>query len=141
MCGKPSPTTVGYDEWSLSIILWTKFYNSHGKDKLKLNESFHMYRCQLNFSMFWATSALGISWQHLSHSNLIVRSVYRFHVYFHLRLILHLYHMKMVSARLKIRTIRARIIVFVMNMALIWRKHGCMGTGFIRRFMVFLVIK
>ena len=28
---KPSPTTVGYDEWLLSIALWTKFYNSHGK--------------------------------------------------------------------------------------------------------------
>ena len=33
--------------------------------------------------------ALGISWQHLNHPNLLVRSVYRFHVYFHVRLILH----------------------------------------------------
>ena len=48
-----------------------------------------MYRCQLNFAMFCATSALGISWQHLNHPNLLVRSVYRFHVYFHVRLILH----------------------------------------------------
>ena len=39
--------------------------------------------------MFYATSALGISWQHLSHPNLLVRSVCRFHVYFHVRLILH----------------------------------------------------
>ena len=30
-----------------------------------------------------------ISYQHLNHSNLRVRSVYRFHVYFHVRLILH----------------------------------------------------
>ena len=35
------------------------------------------------------TSALGISWQHLNHPNLFVRAVYRFHVYFHIRLILH----------------------------------------------------
>ena len=28
---KPSPTTIGYDDWPLSIALWTKFYNSHGK--------------------------------------------------------------------------------------------------------------
>ena len=39
--------------------------------------------------MFCATSALGISWQHINHPNLLVRAVYRFHVYFHVRLILH----------------------------------------------------
>ena len=39
--------------------------------------------------MFCAASALGISWQHHNHPNLVVLSVYRFHVYFHVRLILH----------------------------------------------------
>ena len=48
-----------------------------------------MYRCQLNFAMFCVTSALGISWQHLNHPNLLVCSVYRSHVYFHVRLMLH----------------------------------------------------
>ena len=48
-----------------------------------------MYQCQLNFALFAVTSALGISWQHLNHPNLLVRFVYRFHVYFHIRLILH----------------------------------------------------
>ena len=48
-----------------------------------------MYRCQLNFAMFCATSTLGISWQHLNHRNLLVRAVYRFHVYFHVQLVLH----------------------------------------------------
>ena len=48
-----------------------------------------MCRCQLNFTMFCATSALGISWQHLNHPNLLVRSVYRFRVHFHVRLTLH----------------------------------------------------
>ena len=86
---KPSPTTVGYDKWPLSIALWRKFYNSRGKNKSELNKYFHMYRCQLNFAMFCAISALGIFWQHLNHPNLLVRSVYRFHVYFHVRLILH----------------------------------------------------
>ena len=80
---KPSPTTVGYDERPLSFPLWRRFYNSHGKYKPELNEYFHMYQSQLNFAMFCATSALGISWQHLNHSNLLVRAVYRFHVYFH----------------------------------------------------------
>ena len=86
---KPTPTKVGYDEWPLSLALWRKFYNSHGKYKPELNKYFHMYRCQLNFAMFCDTGALSISWQHLNHSNLLVRSVYRFHVYFHVRLILH----------------------------------------------------
>ena len=85
---KPKPTTAG-DEWPLSLVLWRKFHNSHGKYKPELNEYFYMYRCQLNFVMFCVTSALGISWQHLNHPNLLVRSVYRFHVYFHIRLILH----------------------------------------------------
>ena len=86
---QPTPTTVGYDEWPLSLALWRKFYNSHGKYKPELNEYFHMYRCQLNFALFAVTSALGISWQHFNHSNLLVRSVYSFYVYFHIQLILH----------------------------------------------------
>ena len=86
---KPSNTSVGYDEWTLSNVLCMKFQDSHGKYKPGLNEYFHMYRCQLNFALFCATSALGISWKHLNHSNLIVRAVYRFHLYFHVRSILH----------------------------------------------------
>ena len=82
-------TTVGYDEWPLSLALWRKFYNSHGKYKPQLNEYFHMYRCQLNVAMFCITSALSISCQRLNHSNLLIHSVCRFHVYFHVRLILH----------------------------------------------------
>ena len=85
---KPKPTTA-VDEWPLSLALWRKFYNSHGKYKSELNEYFHMYRCQLNFAMFATTSPFGISWQHLSHPNFLVRAVYRFHVCFHVRLILH----------------------------------------------------
>ena len=75
---KPSTMAVGHDEWPLSNALLTK-----------LNESFHMYWCQLNFALFCTTSALGISWQHLNHPNLLVRTVYRFHLYFHVRLIIH----------------------------------------------------
>ena len=48
-----------------------------------------MHQCQLNFDLFPVTSALGISWQHLNHANLLVRAVCRFHVYFHMWLILH----------------------------------------------------
>ena len=86
---RQSTASVGYDEWPLSNALWIKFYNSHGKYKPELNEYFHMYQCQLNFALFCAPSRLGISWQHLNHPNLLVRAVYRFHLYFHVRSILH----------------------------------------------------
>ena len=86
---QPSTTTVGYDECPLSLALWRKFCSSHGKYKPELKEYFYMHQCQLNFAMFCVTSALGISWQSLNHLNLLVRAVYRFHVYFHVQLILH----------------------------------------------------
>ena len=35
---QPRPATVGY-EWLLSLALWRKFYNSHGKYKPELSES------------------------------------------------------------------------------------------------------
>ena len=76
---KPKSTIVG-DEWPLSLALLRKFYNSYGKYKPELNEYFSMHRCQLNCAMFAVTSALGISWHHLIDPNLLVRSVYRFHV-------------------------------------------------------------
>ena len=43
----------------------------------------------VKFCHVCVTSALGISWQHLNHSNLLVRSVYRFHVYLHIRSIFY----------------------------------------------------
>ena len=54
-----------------------------------LNIRIFSHVLQLNFVLFCVTSALGISWQHLNHPDLLVRSVYRFHVYFHILLILH----------------------------------------------------
>ena len=86
---QPTPRKVGHDKWPLSLALWRKFYDSHGKCKPELSEFFHMYRFQLNFALFCVASALGISWHNFNHTNLLVRHVYRFHVYFHIRLILH----------------------------------------------------
>ena len=48
-----------------------------------------MYRCQLNFALYCASSALGVSMQHLNHPNMLIRSLYRFHVCYHMRLILY----------------------------------------------------
>ena len=88
------PTIAG-EEWPLSVALWRKLYNSHGKYKPELNEYFHMYQCQLNFVLFAATSVLGISWQRLNHRSLLVQAVYRSDVYFHVRSILHKLHISL----------------------------------------------
>ena len=68
---KPSTISVG-DEWPLPNTLWMKFHDSQDKYRPELDEYFHMYQCQLNFALFYATSALGISWQHLNHPSLLV---------------------------------------------------------------------
>ena len=36
-CSTTNPYNVGYDEWLLSLALWRKFDNSHGKYKPELN--------------------------------------------------------------------------------------------------------
>ena len=48
-----------------------------------------MYQCQLNVAMLCATIALGISWQLFSYPTLLVCSLYQFHAYFHVRIILY----------------------------------------------------
>ena len=85
---KSGPIPVGCGEW-LFYALWMRVYNSHGNYKPELNDYFHMYQCQLNFAMFCAASVLGFSWQELNHPDLLVCSVYRFHMYFHVRITLH----------------------------------------------------
>ena len=52
-----------------------------------------------------------------------------------------LYHMKMVSASLKMLILGVHITVFVMTMVLMQMKYGCMETGFIQQIMLFLVMK
>ena len=52
-----------------------------------------------------------------------------------------LYHMKMVSTRLKMVILTVPIIVSVMTMALTQMKHGCMEIGFIQLVMVLLVMR
>ena len=44
--------------------------------------------------------------------------------------------MKMVSARLKMLTLRVHITVFLITMVLMQMKYGCMETGFIRQILL-----
>ena len=74
------------DEWTLSN---TEAAQLHGRAP-RLEEYFHFYRCQLNFALYCSTSALGISKEHLTQGSELMQSIYRFHVYYHLRRIFKL---------------------------------------------------
>ena len=49
---------------------------------------FTLWQSQLNFAVFCASSACGVSAEHLIGKEPMVRSMYRFHVYYHIRRIL-----------------------------------------------------
>ena len=49
---------------------------------------FTIWQSQLNFAVFCASSACGVSVEHLDAKEPMIRSIYRFHVYYHIRRIL-----------------------------------------------------
>ena len=49
---------------------------------------FNIWQSQLNFVVFCASSACGVSVEHLNTKEPMIRSMYRFHVYYHTRRIL-----------------------------------------------------
>ena len=49
---------------------------------------FTIWQSQLNFAVFCASSACGVSVEHLNTKEPMIRSIYRFHVYYHIRRIL-----------------------------------------------------
>ena len=49
---------------------------------------FTTWQSQLNFAIFCASSACGVSVEHLNVKEPMIRSIYRFHVYYHIRRIL-----------------------------------------------------
>ena len=49
---------------------------------------FTIWQSELNFAVFCATSACGVSVEHLNAKEPMIRSIYRFHVYYHIRRIL-----------------------------------------------------
>ena len=49
---------------------------------------FTIWQSQLNFAVFCASSACGVSVKHLNAKEPMIRSIYRFHVYYHTRRIL-----------------------------------------------------
>ena len=53
------------------------------------NYKFTLWHSQLNFMVFCASSACGVSVEHLNAKKPMIRSVYRFHVYYQIRRILN----------------------------------------------------
>ena len=53
------------------------------------NYKFNLSQSQLNFAVFCASSACGVSVEHLNAKEPMIRSVYRFHVYYQIRRILN----------------------------------------------------
>ena len=49
---------------------------------------FNIWQSQLNFAVFCTSSACGVSVEHLNAKQPMIRSIYRFHVYYHIRRIL-----------------------------------------------------
>ena len=49
---------------------------------------FTIWQLQLNFVVFCASSACGVSVEHLNDKEPMIRSIYRFHIYYHIRRIL-----------------------------------------------------
>ena len=49
---------------------------------------FTLWQSNLNFTVFCASSACGVSVEHLNAKEPMIRSIYRFHVYYHIRRIL-----------------------------------------------------
>ena len=49
---------------------------------------FTLWQLQLNFAFFCASSACGVSVEHLNAKKPMIKGIYRFHVYYHIRRIL-----------------------------------------------------
>ena len=76
------------------------------------------WQTQLNFAVWCASSTCGVSSAHLNHTkHSMIRSVYRFHTYYHVRQVLKNYrflcHMKPVLMLLLILTVSQKFKKFV----------------------------
>ena len=58
------------------------------EDQRFINYKFTLWHTQLNFAVFCASSACGLSVEHMNAKKPMMRSIYHFHVYYHIRRIL-----------------------------------------------------
>ena len=62
--------------------------NNHSVIKRWNSHPMQFYQNQLNFAIFCATTACGVSFPHLEHADPLTRSVFNFHIYYQFRRIL-----------------------------------------------------
>ena len=79
-----------------------------------------LWQSQLNFAVFCASSACGVSVERLNAKKPMKRSIYCFHVYYHIRRILKILkkhcHMRIVSINIIIRITMRCLYKFGVNM-------------------------
>ena len=66
------------------IVLGKDSWEHPGRKDLR----FGYFRSQLNFAVYCATTALGVTYQHLTEGSELLKSFYRFHTYYHVRRVL-----------------------------------------------------
>ena len=73
----------------LNIFVDYPLWQMHVGDKLWMNWNkapMRLWQMQLNFAVWYASSACGVSSAHLNYTkHPMIRSVYRFYVYYHVR--------------------------------------------------------
>lgn len=70
--------------------IFTNYELNQNKQRMKIwnEQPFRLWQTQLNFATWCASSACGVSSEHLKEGRSMIRSVYRFHVYYHIRRII-----------------------------------------------------
>ena len=71
--------------------IFTKYGGMRVEDKNYIdweNYEFTLWQTQLNFAVFCSSSACGVSVEHIHAKKPMIRSIYYFHVYYHIRRIL-----------------------------------------------------
>ena len=91
-------TVVEHDSHSDSFqVKFSNVFTNYLLDAVRVEDQrfkdwdhykFTLWQTQLNFAVFCASSACGVSVEHLNAKKPMIKSVYHFHVYYHIRRIL-----------------------------------------------------
>ena len=95
-----------------NIIVDYPLEQMHVGDKLWMHwnkASMRLWQAQLNFAVWCASSASGVSSVHLNYTkHLMVRSVYQFHTYYHMRQVL-----KRLQVHCRMRPVLMLLIILI----------------------------
>ena len=86
---KTSPTTVAFMMNGRYLLAFGQNFILPMVNTSLIKRIFSNVSMSVKFCNFLCHKCTWCSWQHLNQPNLLVRAVFRFHVYFHVRLVLH----------------------------------------------------